>query len=500
MSRGKRYSNEPKLNIKKVIAVVLVIIAVGMFIVAIKKLLSSDNTNDNMISTTYFTLYSNEKWGVIDNKGKIIIDPQYEEMIIIPDNKEDLFICTENVDYTNNKYSTKVINSKNKEILSQYNNILPIENNDEYNNLWYEKNILKYIKDGKWGLINFKGKEILEPVFENIYSLKGIEGSIVTIKDSKLGLVNTEGEEIIPNSYADIKSLGKDTNLYIVKNEEKKYGIYNKLDTKFNDIKSLNNKDIYCVKEEKEYKVINSEKKEVFNLKFDEIKQIENNIIVYSKDNKYGAYDIDNNKKIKCEYQDLIYTCEDKLIAKKNNSYGIIDINGKIVKKLEYASIDYYKDSQIYELTPKNDKEGTNIILNNNMEEIAKGVLNEVNSEKSYIKLWTEEGYKYYNLQGEEKSSKEILIKNDIYLVKESGKYGFVDKEGNKIIECIYDDATEQNDYGFAAVKKDGKWGAINAKGNIVSQLEHNLDENLLIDFVGKYHLGKDINLLYYTD
>ena len=57
-----------------------------------------------------------------------------------------------------------------------------------------------------------------------------------------------------PNSYLEIKSLGKDTNLYIVKDEQEKYGIYNKLDTKYQDIKQLNNKDAFCLKEDNKYK------------------------------------------------------------------------------------------------------------------------------------------------------------------------------------------------------------------------------------------------------
>ena len=83
---------------------------------------------------------------------------------------------------------------------------------------------------------------------------------------------------------------------------------------------------------------------------------------------------------------------------------------------------------------------------------------------------------------------------------KENGKYGFVDKDGKVVVDCIYDDAKEQNKYGFSAIKKDGKWGALDKDGNIINGINDNLDENLLIDYIGKYHLGKDINLLYYTD
>lgn len=500
MSRGKRYSHEPKLNIKKVIAVILVIVVIVMFAIAIKKLINSDEANNNIVATTYFTLYSNDKWGVIDNNAKTIIEPIYNEMIIIPDNKKDVFICTENVDYDNNTYTTKVLNSKNKEIFKQYNKIQAIENYDEYNNLWYEENVLKFEKDGKYGLIDLEGKVLLEANYNDIYSLKGVKGSIITVQDEKQGVVDTKGTQIVPNNYSEVKSLGEDTNLYIVKDDKNNYGIYNKLDVKYQEIKQLNNEDLYCVKENNKYKVINEEEKEVFDLEFDDIKQIQDNIIVYTKNNQYGAYSTTQNKGIKAEYDNIQYTCNNNFIVKKNNSYGIVDVDNNIKQKIEYSFIGYYEDAEIYELESKNSENNQNTILNNNLQEIVTGIVNEVSGEKSYIRVWNEDGYKFYNLLGEEQDSREILTQNKIFLKKENGKYGFIDKDGNVVVDYIYDDAKEQNEYGFAAVKKDGKWGAIDTQGNIVCEINYDLDENLLIDFIGKYHLGKDINLLYYTD
>ena len=498
MSRGKRYDLEPKLNIKKVIAVFLVVAVIVMFIIAVKKLINSDNSA-SITAKTYFTVYSNDKWGVIDNNANIVIEPTYDEMIVIPNNTKDVFICTENVDYNQDTYTTRVINSKNKQIFKSYDKVQAVENYDEYNNLWYEENVLKFKKDGKIGLINLDGKVILEPNYEDIFALKGVKNSIVTVKEDKQGIVDTKGNELVPNNYYEINSLGEDTNLYIVK-DEKNYGIYNKLDTKYQEIKPLNNKNIYCVKENNEYKIINEEEEQLVTFKIDDVKQIKDNIVVYKKDNKYGAYDIENNKTIKNKYEDIIYTADNNFIVKNNKSYGIIDIDDKEKKKIEYAGAEYYEDALIYELEPKNNTSGENIILNKDLKEIAKGIVNEVNNKKSYIRLWTSEGYKYYNLIGEEKEASEILNDNNIFLKKKDGKYGFVDKEGNVVIDYIYDDAREQNIYGYAAVKKDGKWGSIDKKGNIVSEVNYNLDENLLIDFIGKYHLGKDINLMYYTD
>ena len=71
--------------------------------------------------------------------------------------------------------------------------------------------------------------------------------------------------------------------------------------------------------------------------------------------------------------------------------------------------------------------------------------------------------------------------------------------ENMDIVDYIYDDAMEQNDYGFSAVKKDGKWGSIDSKGNVVQEPIYNLDDYLLIDFIGRWHYGKDINMNYYN-
>ena len=83
---------------------------------------------------------------------------------------------------------------------------------------------------------------------------------------------------------------------------------------------------------------------------------------------------------------------------------------------------------------------------------------------------------------------------------KENGKYGFVDKNGNVVVDYIYDDATEQNEYGFAAVKQNGLWGSINSEGKNVIEPKYNLDNNLLVDFIGKWHLCEDVSMNYYCE
>lgn len=51
--------------------------------------------------------------------------------------------------------------------------------------------------------------------------------------------------------------------------------------------------------------------------------------------------------------------------------------------------------------------------------------------------------------------------------IRESGRYGCIDKEGRKVIDCVFDDAHDFSE-GLAAVKVEGKWGYINHSGNVV--------------------------------
>ena len=48
--------------------------------------------------------------------------------------------------------------------------------------------------------------------------------------------------------------------------------------------------------------------------------------------------------------------------------------------------------------------------------------------------------------------------------VKKDGKYGYINTKGEQIVECKFDNGGDFNE-GFAVVKKDGKWGYINTKG-----------------------------------
>ena len=128
MSRGRRYDTEPKLNMKKVFAVIIAIAVIIMFIFIIKGLLTKEETTGKITSKSYFSVYKDNKWGVIDEAGNNPIDPSYKEMIIVPNSKKGVFICTYDTNYETGEYKTKALNEKSEEIFTEYSQIEAIQN------------------------------------------------------------------------------------------------------------------------------------------------------------------------------------------------------------------------------------------------------------------------------------------------------------------------------------------------------------------------------------
>ena len=505
MSRGKRYDTEPKLNMKKVFAVVIAIVVIIMFIFMIKGIFTKDNTTGKITSKSYFTSYNDNKWGVIDSEGKNVIDPSYKEMIVIPNSKVPVFICTYDVNYETGEYNTKVLNEKGEKIFTQYSKVEAIQNKNKNNNLWYDQDILKVQKDGKYGLIKFSGEEILPAEYEEITAILGIENAYKIVLNGKVGIVNNEGKIVVEPKYADIDVLGEDNKSgFIVKDDNNKYGIINYsnnqiLEIKYDGIEKVYGNDLYVVKVDGKQKLVNKENADVLTKGFDSIKQIlenQENAVIFVKANKYGVMNLSGEVLIDAEYDDLKETKTGIFIAKKVDKYGIIDIEKQEKMSFAYSSISYNKKADIY-ITE--DSEFNSNILNSNLETKLTGILIELNENKGYFKLRINDEYKYYNFKFEEKQESDIFPNRTLFLSKKDGKYGFVDKNGKVVVDYIYDDATEQNDYGFAGIKKDAKWGSIDTKGNVVQEPTYNLDEYLLINFVGRWHLGLDINMNYYN-
>lgn len=504
-NRGRRFDDEPKLNMKKVVATIVAFLVIIMVIYSMILSLNKKSKEQQVTpeSINYFSAYADSKWGVINNKGDKLNNISYDEMVIIPDSKKNVFIATYDVDYTNGTYKTKAINENNEQLFSNYNNVSALVNYDNSNNVWYNNEVLKFEKDGKYGLIDFSGKEVLPANYEDIYTMQGIEKTIILVKDGKYGLYNSVSKTVFADTtYMSVEPFGKTYNDgYIVKNENGKYGLLGAegktiLDTTYDKIMKVSGNDKYAVQDGVKAKLISKDGTTILEAGFDEIIEIDGDNLVIKKAGKYGIINTTGETLIDPAFDYLENCFGDYYIAKTAGKYGVINLNKDICVEIKYKDIQYRND--IASLICENEDYTTDV-YNRELKFVLTGTISKVDLEKGYIRARVGNEYKYYNLQYQEISNKDALKDNTLFLVNENGKYGYVNKDGEKIVECIYDDAQEQNEYGFCAVNKDGKWGVLQQNGSVLLEPSVSLDNNISIDFIGTWHLSENNELNTYV-
>jgi len=258
MSSGKRYNYDgQKINMKKVVSLILVLVIIILLIVSVARNNSNKgNTTvaEKTVTTSYFPVYTNGKWGVIDSKGNTIIDAIYDSMIVVPDPSQEVFITQTNVSLTDGTYTSNVINAQGENLYSGFDSVEMVQNVDANGVIYYDTNILKVKKDNKYGMIDAKGATLLECQYDSIEPISNIKNSYIIKQSGKVGLVDQSGNIIINPEYKEITALtDKYEDGYVVLNDSGKYGIinYNKkqvLEFKYNEIKHVTGSGYYVVK------------------------------------------------------------------------------------------------------------------------------------------------------------------------------------------------------------------------------------------------------------
>lgn len=198
---------------------------------------------------------------------------------------------------------------------------------------------------------------------------------------------------------------------------------------------------------------------------------------------------LDENKK----YDTIEYIGEDGTLGVTiykedgNTDFELVNLKGEIICNFE--GFEHYENINNDELlivkynTPYNiykliDKKG-NIIL----EEInitGPTIINNDALQDKFIAFKEDEKVKIINLE-----TKQIIQNNEyedvchyhtvdrLIKVKKDGKYGFIDENGNIIINCEYENLADYFLEDMIVAKKDGKCGCIDKNGNIVIDFEY---------------------------
>ena len=263
-NKSSKRSNNKKVLTKRIVLILIVLLLIAVAVVIIKNR-KIKITQDQIAQYNYSLLSENDKIGVIDREGKIVVNPEYE-YIQIPNPEKPIFVCLFDYNSSSQTYSSKVLNDKGEELYTNYTNVMAIPNNNTSNTWGYETSILTYKENDKLGIITVNGKKVTKPIYDSIETLSYKDDQLKVSKDGKYGVIDISGNEIIKNYYDSISTDGyynQETKYekagYIVNvktNEGYRYGYIDStgkeiLECKYNTIRRLteikNDKDAYLM-------------------------------------------------------------------------------------------------------------------------------------------------------------------------------------------------------------------------------------------------------------
>lgn len=410
-----------KKNIIILTILLIIIIAIAGYFVAQK--IQKENRKyeiETISEYKYFVVKENNQYGVIDAQGNKIIETKYEN-VKIPNPEKAVFICYEGE-------NIKAINEKGEEIFTEYENIEPLRLKNVLSDLMYEKSVLKYSKDGKYGIIDLNGKTITNATYEEIDTLQFKEGELLVKKDGKYGVINIKGTTLVKTQYDKIEA----DRFYEEENGYKKAGY----------IVSKTTEEGY------RYGYVNIEGKEIIGTKYNDLYRIteidsESVYIIYAENGKYGLSK--NGKQIiDNEYQSIIFNeSNNTLTALRGKKYGVISIEGKVIIPFEYKQIDTTGDYIYATTTDENmkifDSNGKETDMSNSM-----AIIN-VNNTDYRIYINTIDGKTTYSIyKNEEKITKneytyiQYLYDNYFIACNTNGKLGIIDDNEKNKVEFKY--------------------------------------------------------------
>ncbi len=508
-------------RIRWIIISVLTIIVLAIGIMAIVNELNLHYKIEEISEYNYFILEQNGKYGVIDKSGNIVIDADYEA-VQIPNPSKDIFICIKEYNQDTKEYATVVYNGKKEEILSNYNNVQAVAIFTNINSTPYERSVLTYKENGKYGLIDLQGKEITKPIYDEISSINYKEGTFLVKQNEQEGIINMKGKTIIKCEYESVTSdnyYNEDQNNekagFIVSKKTDdgyRYGYINYRGSKivkpiFTQLERVteisDDKNIYFIAFKDGQAGLLKNNKEIVNYEYEDIQyNVLSDVFIIQRNGKYGAttregktilypeyssvytggiyinavkdnvievFDLQGNKietdinsKIKTENSNYYITID------KNNIYKVVDANENVIINNDYNYMEYLPGD--YFIVARDSKNGVVDINGKSVIELKYDSISRIN-ETNILQAETNKSIELYNLNMKKITTmsnatiKEVKDDKEYILLFSENDFKYLDKDGN-ILKA--QELFKENN--LFAKNVNGRWGFVDKNGNLKVQ------------------------------
>ena len=378
----------------------------------------------------------NRKWGFIDEKGKLIIQPIYDKIQY----------------FTVNGLCPVVKNGKSGFIDKTGKEIIPIIYDDARSQQLDDIVIVQ--KNKRWAFFDNKGKQLSDFVFDEVFSTEHYDFSkdifdrsqstyfkngVVLVRNGKnYEFINEKIKPAFPNNKFDSATVFDAFKNAIVKRNGK-YGMIKsdgqiKVPLEYNFIEPYdsnhgNYSEYFNARKGKVYSIFNKNLRKIG----ESLEPIYNNfrtdnptISFKNLKGKYGVIDKNGNVKVPFVYdEELRFEEESYAIATKNNEVGLIDSHNKILIPFGKQFID-----EVFDRLDDKPKELANyfIVTNDHTAKIV-DVTNKT-------------------IVNDYQSIRPLFYDHSKFLVKKNEKFGVIDLTNKILSPIIYDEFSDWVEYG----------------------------------------------------
>lgn len=479
---------------------------------------------------------------VLNESGKEILT-QYSKVQAIPNNNTSI----------NNSYQTNILKYKDNDkfgLISVDGKKITNAIYENIETLEYKDGMLKIKKDDKYGVIDISGNEIIKPEYNSIiadgyydqnskYEKAGYIINIRTDEGYRYGYINCKGKQTLDTMYTNIKRLTDikdDSNVYLITYKNGQAGLLKNgqtiIQNEYEDIEYDSTSQMLSLQKNAKQGLYDLSGNMVLPIQYEEL-TFAGKYINAKKDNKLLVFDLAGVLQNDDSYKNVISVDDGKysITTNRSNYYGVIDSNKAVVIENKYSYIEYAFDN--YFIVSQNGKsgvintnsnvaipieknvvqniKGTNIIqtldsktnvseiYNKKMEKISTQKDAHIYIEDKYIEIISADNIEYFDFDGNKKEANQIFD-NEVFAKEQNGKWGYVDKNGNTVLDFKYDMATNINKYGFGAIKQNGKWGVVDSKAKIIKEPVYKLT-SYKPNFIGEYYeIGNNYQISYYSN
>ena len=447
--------------------------------------------SDLMYEKNIVTFVQDDKMGLMSVEGEILAEPIYETIEALPYKEGELLVTLDG--------KVGVMNNKgNYMVEPKYDQITVDNYTTEENGYRYAGYIISNTTDEgyRYGYINVNGDMILQPEYTEISRIIDIQDTnniyLIVAQNGQYGMFKNQ-EQIIGNEYQSISYNSENNTLTLEKT--RRYGVATLegeiiIPVEFSQIDSTGEY-IYATNTDGEVSVYQKDGNPA---------EIDSNEYILATENENYQIKIDNAQgsvySILNQAGEPITTANYSYINYLYDNYFIVSVSGgkvgvindkeEPVIPIQYDAIEKLAETN-YIVTRLSENSSTQL-YDKNFNQLCDMANVIVDTEDTYVKVYNDTETKYFDLEGNEIQNTDALPDNQIYAKAQDGKWGFVDKSGNVVVDYIYDKATDLNAYGYAGVLLDGKWGVVNSQGEVIVEPTYTFNERTEPEFIKEYY------------